>query len=1095
MIRFLYRSGSDRTRSVIESSIRADLAAGKRAILLVPEQETVSVERRMLEVLPAAAQLSFEVLNFTRLANRTFRTLGGLSHRYATPATAALLMWRTLRELSPALRCYGSTAADTRLCRHFLATEAQCKAYCVRADDLLRAADSMKPGEPLADKLTDLGLVLSAFERAAADHTRPEDDLTRAGELLLGQGKAVVGDTAVYVDSFTDFTAQELTILRALLRHALTVTVAFPLLSHRDEGIHLASVTAAHTRLARLAREEGRRVFFDEEPVPPATTAPAYLARHIFDMNAEPAPLSLCDSDALSLHVAPTPLAEAEAAAAEIQRLVRAGSRYRDIAVTVRDADAWIGILDAVFEKEGIPCFLSEKTDITVRPLIKLILQALRIHAYGWREEDVLGYLKTGLSGVCADDINLLETYLSARHPRGARAYSEPFTQNPDGYTTVRSARGERILEGANRARSLFAPPLLSFHRALDEAESAAARAHALADLLQSLDISAQLRTQAAARLAHGERREAEELSRLYGTVLDALNTISDTLGNTPISVREFADALTLVFSTVDIGTIPTAADEVTVGSASMLRTDRVRHMLVLGLNAGEFPRTVTDEGLLTSADKLRLAELGIELAADRATAASDELFYVCRALAAPRETLWLSYSKTATDGRANEPSLAVERMRALFPQKKEFFTDASDPLERVWSPDALLDCYPALSPDLQPHALALLEQYGLGEAALSLRAAKGTDAETSAVSRETADALFGERRFSPTQLESYASCEFAYYCSRILHLREEASDTPRYADTGTFLHYVLEHTVQAVQGMQTPPDAKDHASIARLVQASCDDYRRDLVAAGNEPSPRTEALFARLEKLAELVVSGLLTELADSRFTPAFLEFDLKRLGQTGADVVGEGGQRVSLSGKIDRVDVWRKDAQTAYLRVADYKTGSKKFDMEEIRRGFGMQMPLYLYALCAKTHRALTESLGLSPDARLLPAGVTYLSTAIKTETTPARKDEAAALADATQRLVREGVVLDDPAVLEALSRSGDPDVVGGGRSKAQTRLSNEQFDELFAQMQEAIVHLTDRMKQGSASATPRPRDGIMPCDYCAFGAVCRAAQKSKN
>lgn len=1097
MTRFLYRSGSDRTRAVITESIRADLAAGKRAILLVPEQETVSVERRMLEELPPAAQLSFEVLNFTRLANRTFRTLGALSHRYATPAATALLMWRTLRELAPALRCYGRSAADIRLCRHFLATEAQCKAYCVGAEELLRAADDIGDGEPLADKLADLGLVLSSFESAArANGTRAEDDLTRAGELLLTRGKEVVGDTAVYVDSFTDFTAQEQTVLRALLRHALTVTVAFPLTHHKDTGIHLASAEAAHTHLARLAREEGRRVFFDEEPLPPATTAPEYLARHIFDLTAEPAPLALCASEALSLHVAPDPYTEAEAAALEIHRLVRSGSRYRDIAVVVRDANAWVGILDTVLEREGIPCFLSEKTDVTVRPLFKLILQALRIHVYGWREEDVLGYLKTGLVGVSPDDVNMLETYLAARHVRGARKYAVPFDQNPDGYTTARSARGTRILESANRAREAFVPPLLAFHRALDEAKGAAALARALGDLLQVLHVPDQLREQATARLAEGARREAEELARLYGTVVDALDTVASTLGDLSISVQEFTDALTLVFSTVDIGTIPTAADEVTVGSASMLRTDRVRHVLLLGLNAGEFPKTVSDDGLLTAADRQRLAALGIELATDRATASSDELFYVARAMAAPRETLWLSYSKTANDGRASEPSLAVERMRALFPDKKERPTDATDTLDRIYTPAALLEHYSELNIDLQKRACTLLKKQGYADTAAHLRE-RTKDAPSfyeRAISEDLTKALFEKRQLSPSQLESFASCQFAYYCSYILRLREEASDTPRYADTGTFLHYVFEHVIEELRAGELP-DASDTAAIARLVKASCDGYRRELIDAGNTPTPSTNALFARLEALATLVVSGLCTELADSSFTPALLEFDLKSLDQKNSSLIDDGENPIVLSGKIDRVDVWRKDEKTAYVRVADYKTGSKKFDPERIQYGFGMQMPLYLFALCDKTQQSLLKELGLPPDTKLHPAGVTYLSTAIKTETTAARKDKDAALTDAAERLVREGVVLDDPDVLHAMSASEDPDIVGGGRSKAQLRYSREDFDDLFFSMKNAVENLSGNMKSGLANAYGGLGNGKYACDYCAFDAICRKAKKSKK
>ena len=90
MIRFLYRANSDKTRTLLIDSIRADLEAGGKAILLVPEQETVSAERRMLNALPPSAQLSFEVLNFSRLSNKLFRIYGGLSYNYITRGMSAI---------------------------------------------------------------------------------------------------------------------------------------------------------------------------------------------------------------------------------------------------------------------------------------------------------------------------------------------------------------------------------------------------------------------------------------------------------------------------------------------------------------------------------------------------------------------------------------------------------------------------------------------------------------------------------------------------------------------------------------------------------------------------------------------------------------------------------------------------------------------------------------------------------------------------------------------------------------------------------------------------------------------------------------------
>ncbi len=1092
MIRFLYRCGTNETQERLTESIRRNLAAGEKALLLVPEQETVSVERRMLEALPASAQLSFEVLNFSRLANRVFRLLGGLSYRAASPATEALLMWQTLLELSPMLKQYGESAAkDPSFCDLMLSTQAQCKAYCISPDALLTAADKMEAGEPLKDKLTDIGLVLSGFDSAlGARYQNTADDLTRLSELLSTKGKQVFGETHIYIDSFTDFTAQELSVLRALFSAAPSVTVTFPLLSPRDSGLHLVAPLATHRTLLRLANELGCEVTYEKPEIARPQTPSDFLGRYLFDMTAEPAPLAMCESGELSLTVCPTPFEEAKAAAATIHRLVRGGARYRDITVVVRDNTRWQGILDAALEREGIPFFLSEKTDITVRPLIKLILEALRICLYSWRHEDVVGYLKTGLCGIDQDDINLFEEYTSVWKPRGEGEYCRPFTKNPDGLKTDVSPRGLRILEAANRVREALCPPLLRFFKALNQAENAGEMCAALYDLLSDLSIAEQLKSEAAERLLAGERREAEELSRLYGVAVDALESISNAIGDRRLSIEGFADALKLVFSRTDIGLIPTSADEVTVGSASMLRTDHPSFVLVLGLNEGEFPRTVSDDGLVTDAEKQRLAELGVCFPGDTGELASKELFYLHRAFSAPRYGLFLSYSEFSTSSASLSPSLAISRVTTLFPQLTPLRFDTSDPLSYLYTPEGALEYFDELPQSKAEELRTLLEERGLAAAKALRHSVVRRDAR---ITKETADTLFAQKRLSPTQIESFASCRFAYYCDKILGLRTEPDSEADYAVAGTFLHHVLEHAFAKMKRDGIDFCECEEAIRHQTVSEIATDYLEKLSAAGGGLSPRGRALIKRLSDLAEIVTTALVAEMKDSSFRPALLEFDLSTAGEQFA-IKGDDGTAVALSGKADRVDLWRDMNGTGYLRVVDYKTGTRRFSLEDIDRGFSMQMPLYLHALCRSSRALLCRELGLSEDTPLRPAGVSYLSCAIGSESTETRKSREQALSDAAERILRDGLVLDDEAVLEALSHSRDARIVGG-KSKSTTPLSGEDFDRLFDRLEATVTRISSDMKSGAAEARPQSQQNRSPCDFCRFGAICRAAQKTEN
>lgn len=1089
-MRLIFGGGSDAAKEQLLALIKEDVANKQSIILLVPEQETVITERRMLSCLPPTAQLHFEVLNFTRLANRIFREVGGLSYRNATPGVRALIMWNTLKKLSPSLQHYSTAASDGKLCEKMLSAVAQFKAYCVLPEQLASAADALSESDPLQTKLGDLARVFSAYTGELGERFDDvADELTRA-EQRLREHPSLLANTHVYVDSFTDFTGQELRLLALLMQRADTLTVTTPLAAYGDKGIHLHS--AAHTLqlLISMAKKADLTVntisFGKQRP----TSGIAYLCENLFEMDAEKAPLQFCEKGDVSLIACDSPYDEAEYAATKIAELVRNGASYRDISVVVRDVTAYEGILDAALEKEAIPYYISERTDVTVRPLIKLILFALRIKQHDFRKEDVVGYLKTGLCGVDADDVNFLEEYAEVWRVNGARAFANPFVMNPDGYCEEISARGKRILEGANRARAKIVPPLLTLFAELDAAENAAAMCRALYEFLCSIGVPEALKARAQERLYANERRDAEELSRLWGVVLDALESMTKAIGDERLDTAEFTEALLLLFSATDMGAIPTSADEVMIGSAATLRAEPTRFVILLGLNEGSFPQAVKESGLLSDAEKARLSsEFDIKLSGNSDAAASDELFYLYRACALPRERLFLSYAQTATDGRAAAPSLAVTRYCTLFDvEKPPKFTDLPT-VDKIFSPEVGREKLRALSPVEQQALRELLEESGEAGEDLQCLLTPVADTEAS-VPPSLAGKLFHAGSFNPTGLEKFASCKFAYYCSKILSLREEPTDALDAAAVGIFIHYVLENTFIKVKNEKKAFDAYTDDEIDKIVSESVAEYRDYLIKAGGGLTPRAEALLSRLATLARIVISSLFEEFSDSSFYPAFLELDLAKEGEQASIKMGKTS--VPLSGKADRVDCYVDEDGQAYLRVADYKTGRKTFHREDITKGSCLQMPLYLYALCKQKHPYLANKLGLSPDTDFKPAGITYLSTAVGNENVAARVDQAAAVQDAESRLKRSGLLPADGKLQSAISHSKSTSILGAPQTRKARALSDGEFEALFTELSDTVVRISGEMKSGAAHVAPYVEKNSSPCTHCGFAAVCRSAQK---
>ncbi len=911
-------SGSGKTDALIEC-IRQDIAKETRCFLLVPEQQAYISERDLPSRLPQNAGLYFEVVNFSGLADDVFRVFGGVARASASTGLSALLMWDTLRTLAPLLTQYGKTrAVDGMLTSLMLSTVAELRAGGITPTDLERAAADVTTDERLAGKLSDIALIDATY-RAKLEETfggDPADKLERLAQTL--EEHAFFADCNVYVDSFTSFTSPEYAILSALLRQARSVTVTLCSDTFSSKLPHFESICQTEKRLSGLAARANckvERVLLSPKKEDKPTEL-EILARDIWSFSvrdADRTPIPEKDRDTVRLIAANNLYEEAEAAALYICELVQGGMRYRDIAVIVRDAETYRGVLDAALERHGIPYFLSERTDLSAKPLSRLILCALRSAAHGYRQADVIALLKTGLCGIDMRDAAMFEEYCETWHISGKRFCEEVWSMNPDGLTTTVSDRAREILKAANAVRTAIIPPLVRLSAALTAASTMREFCEAIYDYLLSVDVPARLSSLAKEELSLGQRREAAETVRLYAHLTELLTTLCRLLPNTTMCTDEFIAALSLLLSKTDLGSVPNVQDCVVIGSASMLRVENVRASLLLGLCEGEFPAAVTDDGVFTDSDKEFLEGFDLFFASQTKLRNSEELFYVYRAIAKPSERLFLSTVLQQTDGSARTPSLAFNRARFLLDKKAEVF-DMSE-IRRALTQAVQKEAHAALS---APPATAPVDLY-----------------------------------LSQTNITAFVRCPYLYYLKYVLALREPQDSTPSYLDDGTFLHYVFEKFLRASLGPDQKLRIPEEDEIESLADRIITQYLREIFPDSSEwLGERLLHQFARLRHLATLMLRDILAEIRASSFVPA--EFE-KGIGKRESDSLPavtirlRDGSTVHLTGKIDRIDVYETDG-CRYVRVVDYKTGEHKFSPEDVETGSDIQLVLYLYAyLCA--------------------------------------------------------------------------------------------------------------------------------------------------
>ena len=1093
MIHFIYGpSGFGKTHTLLKY-LESDVNNGKRAFFIVPEQETVAVERQIVSTFPASAQLDVEVLNFSRLCNRIFRTYGGLSYNSATKPQKALIMWNTIRELSAQLEEYRETDVnDFSLTQKMLSATQELKAYSVSPDKLEKSTEKVDKNSSLYGKLRDISLIYSAYTSQLSEYfSDNQDDISKVLEILKNNN--FFANSNVYLDSFAGFTKQEFDLIFKMGELCDELYITLPLPSPNDNSIHLDSLRQTTARLKKNLDKSNYDEIYLTESKRTKNAELQYLQNNIWNFEARP--FEAESTGALKSILCETPYSEADIVASEICREVQNGTRYNEIAIILRDVEKYHGILDVALEKHGIPYFLSEKTDLMTKPLAKFIFSALKIKESNWRGTNVIAHLKSGYSDVDPFDIDIFEDYVYTWNINGSKFVNEKWTMNPDGYSSRMTKRGERILSTANAVNEIVIPPLALYFAKIDASKNVKEMCQATIEFLKSSNITEKVRSGCKKHLEAGNKKAADEDMKLYSLTLNILYDLATVFGDKEFTFDEFSAALSLMFAESDIGTIPTSADEVVIGSASMLRTGKIKTAFIMGLNEGEFPASVKDNGIFTDSDKAILEALDIDLSADTSTKTSEELFFVYRALSAASEKLVLTSSALSSDGSAQRQSLALERVKKLFPLNPQIKEGAISPIERVWNTNGVKEIY-SQTKNSKIKELIDDDQF-------ENRLNSPLSQRECVISHDIVENLFGKRiSLTQSRLEKYVLCGFDYYCSYVLGLRESKRAVFQLNDIGTFIHYILESFMKEITVDGTMKLTLTNEEIEEILKKTVSKYLFDLLGEDYALSNRTKHLFIRLNKLSFMIAKNLIDEFRESDFMPSYFElkFGMGEDSFNALEFTLKDGSVVTLRGIADRVDTYKKDGNV-YIRIVDYKTGSKEFSFDELKEGLNTQLLIYLFSICKAQNEKNKSELGCNDDGNLIPAGIQYLSS-----NAPTVSIDKFCEGDEIEKLIqnefsRSGLLSSDPEILYAMNHNLDAKFI----SKVKTNddgimvgkgiVDENGFDEIYSLLQETIIRIAESMKDGKANAIPLKNGQDAPCRYCKMKSVCRAsACKSK-
>lgn len=1074
-------AGSGKTTRLYEE-LEHWVQGGKKAILLVPEQYSFESEKALYRRLGPTGAARVEVLSFTRLCDRIFREYGGLAVNALTDTGKAMLMSLALGEVRDTLQIYARQVGSAAFVESLCAAVSEFKNGGVSPEELAAAARESGDAQ-LREKAAELSTIYEVYNALLESrYTDTADDLQRACRLV--EDHPFFAGYGVFVDSFMTFMASEFRMLELAIGGAPHCTCAFCCDGMADqEGGNGVFSTAkkAIARLIRAARQsgvgvavpevlEGSHRFQNEEL--------SCLERSFLRPRVIPCPGT---SQWVQVAAAPSPWEEIQWVAANIAGLVREeGYRYSDVAVICRSLERYRTPVERIFTRYDIPCFFDRRVELESKPLTALLLSALEAVRGNYSTEAILRFAKNPALGLSAPELARLENYCYIWGVEG-RHWLTPFENHPDGLSEAFDEAAVLQLEELNLLRARVIQPLKNLKGQLAQGDGISFAA-GLFTLLEEVEAPRHLEDFAASLPPEEAALFLEEQSALWDALVDILDQFAQIVGEAGMSQQRLTDLLRLAIGKTDIGQRPQTLDQVMVGMADRIRPGEPRATFVIGAVEGEFPAVVTAGGVFTDQERTRLLEAGVELAQNIEEKSVYEKFYAYFAVTTPRERLYISYPKEDGKGGALAPSVILSQAAKILGCRLS--PAAVDPIKAAANLPSAREAFSWVYHQDSPQRASL-------QAFLEERDGKLLDRMEAAQNRDgyaiqspvLARQLFGKRmRLSPSRVEQYFACPFGYFCASGLRIRPRRKVEFSPLESGSVIHFLLERMVSRYggKGLSQLTQEQMHREVEELLT----QYLSQRIDNMDALPTRFRYLFNRLVALVTRLLEQLGAEFSQSAFAP--VAFELK-IGADGPvkplELTTPDGVTVSVEGVVDRVDVMEKDGKK-YVRVIDYKSGSKTFNLSDIFYGLNMQMLIYLFSICQN---------GTGELEGALPAGVLYLPA--KNVIVTADRGESDALVAAQQQKKRRmnGLILEDKDVVLGMEQDGKGVFIpaklkADGELDARSSLASlEEMGQLKTKIEEEILAMAKELSAGKVEPLPVSGLGYDPCVYCEYRQVC--------
>lgn len=1082
-------------KKIIEESVKNPK---KQYYIVVPEQFTMQVQKKVIELHPNHGTMNIDVLSFQRLAHRVFDEVNERQKIILEDVGKSMILRKVAEDKKDQLTIFKKSLNKSGFIEELKSLLSEFYQYRIGKETLEGLIQELDVSTMLYGKLHDMKTIFEGFSEYLEEFTVAEQLL----EVLANRVKdsKQLKESVICFDGFTGFTPIQYALIEQLLHQVQWLLVTITMdpkemnvflhnMAHIEEYELFALSKKTVQRLYDIAKKEGISIAnpWLIEGVPYRFQEKLQLQaleRELFQYPAKPYRGS---SEEVSLITCQNPREEANYVVRTIRKMVMEGRyRYRDIGIVTGSGEVYEQELKEAMERLGVPYFMDQNRSILNNPCMESIRSVLAMIQEDFRYETMFRYLKAGMSRLSGEEVEQLENYIIACGIRGYTWLKKPFVRKL-------RAMDEGELEQLNCIREYFLQEVGELCEALQNKEQTVKEMiQTLCLFMERLSYQQQLKQYETYFEQRGKLAEAKTYNQIYGNICEILDKMANILGDDRMDLEQFIHILEAGLEETKVGVIPAGLDQVLIGDMERSRFPDLKVMFIMGMNDGLIPKIEMSGGILNDRERELLMEKKLELAPTAKQNSMMESFYIYLNMTKPSEQLFLSYARVDNNGKSIHPSYLVGKIQALFPMLKKQEAEERKQSCMFTKEDSVEYLIEGIYAFLQGkehgfwrEVFYLWKEQEDGAALLNLILdAVFYKNEESPLSNAVSKALYGEKLTgSVTRLEQYASCAFAHFLKYGLKLKEREEHRIRSLDLGNVFHKTLELFSKMLDErndtFRTIQENDRDELVERCVLEVVEQYQGDLFYS----SKRNQYMITRMIRIAKRTIWALQQHIKRGQFEPTDFELSFQNYKNLQAtDVELEQGVSMSLQGTIDRMDTY-EDEENLYVKIIDYKSGNTTFDVVDLYYGLQIQLVVYM--------NAALEVLGKRTKKAVIPAGIFYYNIKDPFVDRESEDTELAIL----KKLKMNGFVNQTPQIIEQLEKEDSNGYMtipvsklkSGAYSKASKVVTTEELLAVGNYVAQRMKAMGNEMIHGEINIAPYKLGEKTACDYCEFGGIC--------